>query len=1116
MERIVSVPKPGEDASQEEIDAYNAAYRQTWREQVSRRTDGFMHYYVHETDPVYYIGEDDATVICEIPVARLRSAASDQSVIQIDLAGAAAEEPDVSRYYSPELIEYLAEKPDDAWVVISFDIQVPSMEEIVEEAQLVRPDDGAPVEERSAYYEAEWIAMQIAYANAKQAFYDAHLVKFQSQSVRSEYYHPTLWIQTKKSGVAAFVGLEEITSEIRPGLDWKSPAYAEIFAPEAPDSPLRRKLDPELYLYMQGKPDDVLIPIHFNLRGLSKAEILARAQLTEPEAGAPYAEVQAYGEALSAEWRAANAEIAQNFVREHLDERANVVLSGLEMIVEVPKSQIAGLATLSEITSGINLDLQRSPYAYPAIPDDPVNYDALKQAIAEAGKLNLNDYTSSTANAVSAALEDARAALESEYQQAVDAATEALKHAVAALELAPPPPTEVDKSQLVKAIEEYTIPPLNYTYETCKAYNDAYNNAIAVNEKEDASQDEVDAAVSALKAALAALKTPDFAALDAAIKAAEEIDRTKYTDESLTAMDQALNAARSFERDTPKQADIDATAKALEDAIIALPEKQHVHDYTAVVTAPTCTEAGFTTHTCACGDSYVDSEVAALGHDFKDGKCTRCGVWDPVSDPSEEPPEYHTETSVEKMIEWIKAQRATPAEDWAEWSSFLKGASKASRLLTVRPATEECNLETIMAPSTQFCLDNFFRKGDDRIEVIIRPLNTPLDAQIARINSDWTAEYENLQYAKSTATIGGRDTAVYFLDGGSYERKDSGGKEQMPPTAIFEWEGHEVTLRGLDDLYGAKWNNAWIDLFCWELVSLAKYQFLDVTDESKFYFEPVYWAVEKGITKGTSETLFSPDAGCTRAQVVTFLWRAAGEPEPTKTENPFKDVKETDYFCKAVLWAVEKGITMGTSADRFSPEKTCTRAQAVTFLYRAEGQPGPLYDSLPFGDISPSDYFFPAVGWAVANGVTRGTSEYKFSPEKTCTRGEIVTFLYRASLGKTEPIYKNRTILYVTCNAPYTVTNAEGASFTYAHDGKTEGDLTVFGMDFLPENPVTYAFVVSNSETFTCATTDGSASIQSFSVIGPQASGTVSAWITEEAGWKTVSIDASGTVRKES
>ena len=177
------------------------------------------------------------------------------------------------------------------------------------------------------------------------------------------------------------------------------------------------------------------------------------------------------------------------------------------------------------------------------------------------------------------------------------------------------------------------------------------------------------------------------------------------------------------------------------------------------------------------------------------------------------------------------------------------------------------------------------------------------------------------------------------------------------------------------------------------------FRFDDVKDDKAFYFEPVYWAVEKGVTKGTSEKLFSPNEGCTRGQVVTFLWRAAGEPEPAGTKNPFRDIKETDYFYKAVAWAVEKGITKGISADKFSPDATCTRAQIVTFLYRAEGTPEIAKKSKPFHDVGEGQYYADAVAWAVENGVTTGKSADTFAPEATCTRAEVVTFLYRSYTG---------------------------------------------------------------------------------------------------------------------
>ena len=162
-----------------------------------------------------------------------------------------------------------------------------------------------------------------------------------------------------------------------------------------------------------------------------------------------------------------------------------------------------------------------------------------------------------------------------------------------------------------------------------------------------------------------------------------------------------------------------------------------------------------------------------------------------------------------------------------------------------------------------------------------------------------------------------------------------------------------------------------------------------------YYYEPVMWAVEEGITTGTSATAFSPDRICTRGQIVTFLWRAYGSPEPTSTVHSFTDISENAYYYKAVLWAVEKGITTGMNATTFAPEKSCTRAQAVTFLWRAQGKPIPAAAGNPFKDVAKSDFFYSPVLWAYELDITTGTSADKFSPNNTCTRAQIVTFLYR-------------------------------------------------------------------------------------------------------------------------
>ena len=172
--------------------------------------------------------------------------------------------------------------------------------------------------------------------------------------------------------------------------------------------------------------------------------------------------------------------------------------------------------------------------------------------------------------------------------------------------------------------------------------------------------------------------------------------------------------------------------------------------------------------------------------------------------------------------------------------------------------------------------------------------------------------------------------------------------------------------------------------------------FYDVPNNA-YYYEAVKWAQEKGITGGIGNGLFGPNQPCTRAQIVTFLWRAAGSPEP-KAMSSFADVSTDAYYAKAVAWAVENGITTGTGDDKFSPDATCTRAQSVTFLFRAIGK---LVDSkAEFSDVLTDSYYANAVAWAVENGVTNGIGDGLFGPDNSCTRAQIVTFLFRAYQGK--------------------------------------------------------------------------------------------------------------------
>jgi hypothetical protein len=213
---------------------------------------------------------------------------------------------------------------------------------------------------------------------------------------------------------------------------------------------------------------------------------------------------------------------------------------------------------------------------------------------------------------------------------------------------------------------------------------------------------------------------------------------------------------------------------------------------------------------------------------------------------------------------------------------------------------------------------------------------------------------------------------------------------------VTDKNGNELTLKDKGDgKYSFVMPDGKVSVEA-EFVKTAATSFADVPANA-YFADAVKWAVDKGITNGLTDTMFGPYASCTRAQIVTFLWRAAGSPEP-KTASSFTDVPANAYYAKAVAWAVENGITNGMTATEFAPDATCTRGQSVTFLYRAlKGSAGATSS---FVDVPTNAFYADAVGWAVSGKVTDGTSNTTFSPNADCTRAEIVTFLYRAYQGK--------------------------------------------------------------------------------------------------------------------
>ncbi|MDY3281723.1 S-layer homology domain-containing protein, partial [Dysosmobacter sp.] len=214
--------------------------------------------------------------------------------------------------------------------------------------------------------------------------------------------------------------------------------------------------------------------------------------------------------------------------------------------------------------------------------------------------------------------------------------------------------------------------------------------------------------------------------------------------------------------------------------------------------------------------------------------------------------------------------------------------------------------------------------------------------------------------------------------------------------SIVDRNGDNVRFTEKNGVYTFVMNSSRVTVtavFTPDGTAVADNPFVDVPADA-YYTDAVLWAAGNGITGGTDATHFSPSNPCTRAQAVTFLWRAAGCPAPESSEMPFTDVAAGSYYEQAVLWAVENGITKGTTDTTFTPNAKCTRAQIVTFLWRSQGSPA-AGGVNSFTDVAAGAYYADAVLWAVANGITGGTTATTFSPSNDCTRAQIVTFLYR-------------------------------------------------------------------------------------------------------------------------
>ena len=478
------------------------------------------------------------------------------------------------------------------------------------------------------------------------------------------------------------------------------------------------------------------------------------------------------------------------------------------------------------------------------------------------------------------------------------------------------------------------------------------------------------------------------------------------------------------------------------------------HSYEAVVTAPTCTKGGYTTHTCGdCGDTYIDSETPALGHSYGDwvtvqeSTCTETGlamrkcirgdayqkqILEPIAHSystvitaptcaeggytthtcggcgdtyidSETPAKGHSYGN------WIVDKAATTTEEGEEHRVCGTCGDIQTRKI---PSIVHSYDSVVTAPTctgrgytTHTCshcgdvyIDSYVNAlGHNYSSVVTAPTctaggytthtcgtcgDTYTDAKTSALGHSYTSKV-----TLPTCTAGGYTTYTCGSCGDTYT-----GSE----TAALGHKYEETVVKPTYSAAGSITNRCSV---CGdtkvEALSQLPNPFADVKEEN-FFYTPVLWALDNEITNGMDDTHFGPKGDCTRGQVVTFLWRAAGSPEPTSADNPFADVSEGRFYYTAVLWAVENGITNGTGDTTFSPNESCTRGQVVTFLWRFRGEPAPSSGTTAFTDVTPNQFCAKAVAWAVENGITNGINATTFGPKDVCTRSQVVTFLYRA------------------------------------------------------------------------------------------------------------------------
>ena len=488
-----------------------------------------------------------------------------------------------------------------------------------------------------------------------------------------------------------------------------------------------------------------------------------------------------------------------------------------------------------------------------------------------------------------------------------------------------------------------------------------------------------------------------------------------------------------------KTIDIQPYNEPITNAAIHYAGETHTHNYNAVVTAPTCTEKGYTTHTCSCGDSYVDSYTNALGHDYKNGECTRCHAKDPgqthehdykstVTAPTCTSAGYTTYTCTGCGHSYKDNYKDALGHDYKNGECIRCHAKDPNHTHThdyKSTVTKPTCTEKGYTTHTCSCGDSYKDSYKDALGHLYIFGKCIRCGEKEDSSETHKHDYKS-RVVEPTCTEGGytlwececgKSFETLHTKALGHEYKDGlcircGAKDPNAHTHKYvetvtkptcTEKGYTTyTCSVCNDSYKGSYTDSLGHSYVGGVCTRCNAKdpdykptvsFVDVPSDA-FYANAVKWAVENEITTGVGNNRFDPNGQCTRGQVVTFLWRAAGKPTVSANVS-FSDVQPGAFYYEAVKWAVANGITTGIGGNRFAPNDSCTRGQVVTFLHRAENSPG-VSSVSSFADVPSTAFYYNAVNWAVANGITNGTGNGRFSPNDTCTRAQVVTFLYRA------------------------------------------------------------------------------------------------------------------------